>query len=201
MLTEKYLKTMGLTPEQTDAVWEAHTGELEALREQLSGELSREQSRAQSQTDAAAQLQRELDDARQELQLIQSDGWKARYEALSTEFDNFRSAQQQRELHQAKEAAYRTLLRQTGVVGSEQRLDAILRLSGEQVDAVELSDGQVKNAAQLSQTIREQWADFIGTAHTQGARTPTPPAYSHASANLGSLSMADYIAKRKQDIH
>lgn len=185
-LSRKLLKGMSLTEEQVETIIEAHLETVDGLKDEI----------ARCQADAAAlpDIQKELDDARQELQLIASDGWKSRYEAISAEFDSFRAAQEQKEIRAEKEAAYRTLLREAGI--SERRLDAVLRVSD--IDRLRLEDGRLQDAERLRDEIREEWSDFIAAASTRGARTPTPPALSHIQTDMGKLSMPEYIAQRRR---
>jgi len=101
-----------------------------------------------------------------------AEKWKTKYEAIKDDFETFKKEQSKKEAHAAKEAAYRNLLKETGV--SEKRISAVLRVSD--VDSVELDEkGQIKGAKKLQDSIKEEWSDFIVTTETMGAETHTPP--------------------------
>lgn len=101
-----------------------------------------------------------------------AEKWKTKYEALKSDFETYKGEQTKKETHNAKKNAYRELLKEIGV--SEKRIDAVLKVSD--VDGVELDEkGQIKDADKLSESVKTEWADFITTTTTKGAKTPTPP--------------------------
>ena len=186
-LTRKLLKGMGLTDEQVDTIIEAHTDTVDGLK----GEITRYKTDAEALTD----VQKKLEKAEADLAAVGKDSFKVKYDALKEEFEGYKTAQTQKETKAAKEAAYRDLLKAAGV--SEKRIDAVVRVSD--VDALEMEDGKLKNPDQLTENIKTEWADFIGTTTTQGAPTITPPGGAGAAQNnLGALSMKDYIAARSK---
>jgi hypothetical protein len=72
---------------------------------------------------------------------------------------------------------------------SEKRIDTILKVSN--LDELELDkDGKFKESDKLTESIKEEWADFIVQEQTQGANTPTPPnnANSHSTSAYKSKS-------------
>lgn len=186
-LTRKLLKGMGLTDEQVDTIIEAHTDTVDGLK----GEITRYKTDAE----ALPNIQKELEKAKADLEAAGKDSWKVKYDAVKEEFEGYKTAQTQKEAKAAKESAYRELLKATGV--SEKRIDAILRVTD--LEAMEMADGALKDADKLTETIKTEWADFIGTTGTQGAPTQTPPPGAGGSQNdLGNLSMKDYIAARQK---
>lgn len=115
------------------------------------------------------------------------------YKDLKKEFETYKSEISAKEARAAKESAYRELLKSAGV--SEKRIDTVLRVSD--LDCVEIADGKIKDADKLMQTIKTEWADFITSEHVDGAHVDTPPAGGASEeTDLGSLSMAEYIAAR-----
>jgi hypothetical protein len=64
------------------------------------------------------------------------------------------------------------------------------------VGAFEVKDGAYADAAKVQQSIRDEWSEFVPTTTTTGAKVDTPPA--NGKTDLGSLSMADYIAARSK---
>ena len=66
----------------------------------------------------------------------------------------------------AKETAYRALLKEAGV--SEKRIDTVLKVSD--IDGIELADGKIKNADELTESVKKEWADFIEKPENNGVR-------------------------------
>lgn len=117
-----------------------------------------------------------------------AEKWKTKYQALKDDFESYKVEQAKKETRAAKEKAYRELLKQAGV--NEKRLDAVLRVSD--VDSVELDEkGTIKGADKLTEGIKSEWADFIGTTSIQGAQTATPP----ASTGGNGMTKADIYKK------
>jgi hypothetical protein len=155
-LTRNLLKGMGLTKEQEDSIIEEHLAVVDALKADV--------QKNQEAADSLATVQRELDELKQ-------GGWEQKAKDFEKKFNDLVAENQTRADHQAKEAAYRDLLKSAGV--SEKRLESVLKVSN--VDGVELEGGKIKNADQLAETVKQEWADFITTTETNGANTATPP--------------------------
>ena len=97
-------------------------------------------------------LQRQIDEAKENA----NDGYKQKYD----------------ETEAKKKDAYMNLLTEVGV--SEKRRASVMRVAD--LAGVELDeDGKIKNADTLKNSIKEEWADFIETKSSEGAKTPTPP--------------------------
>lgn len=160
-LTRKSLKAMGLTEEQVDSVIEMHLETVEPLKAY------------KDDADKLAGVQAELDKAKADLEAKDKDSWKVKYDALKEEYDGYKADVTNKESKAAKEAAYRKLLKETGV--SEKRIDAVMKVTD--LSAVELAeDGAVKDAEKHGETIKQEWAEFIGTDTVIGAKVDTPPA-------------------------
>ncbi len=88
---------------------------------------------------------------------------------------------------QAKEAAYKELLKKAGV--SEKRFKNILRCT--EFKNIELDDeGKIKDSDSIEKKIKEEWEDFIVKKETDGASVSKP-----AGTNGGSA------IKSKEDIY
>ncbi|MCD8201633.1 MAG: phage scaffolding protein [Clostridia bacterium] len=163
-LTRKLLKGMGITDEQIDTIIDAHTETVDGLKAQI--------DEYKTAAESADEIQKELDQAKADLQAEKKESWKVKYDALKEEYDDYKSAIESRQTHAEKESAYRDLLKEAGV--SDKRIDAVLKVSD--VDSVELDkDGNVVSAAEILSQIKDEWSDFIQTASAKGADTPTPP--------------------------
>lgn len=180
-LTRKLLKGMGLTDEQVDTIIEAHTDTVDGLKADI--------AKYEGDAKKLPGVQKELDD----LKAAGDGGYKEKYEKEKKAFEDFKNEQTAKETKKAKENAYRELLKAAGV--SEKRIPAILKVTD--LNSVELDGDKVKDADKLTETVKTDWADFIESSNTSGARTDTPPANNTGNTkDLGSLSMEDYIKER-----
>ena len=181
-LTRKALKAMGLTDEQIDSVVEMHTETVDGLKAEV--------AKYKPDAEKLSEVQRELD----ELKTAGDGGYKEKYEKEHEAFENFKTQQTAKETRNAKEKAYRELLKSLNV--SEKRIDTIIKVTD--LDAIELDGEKVKDAETHSESIKTEWADFIVSSEISGADTHNPPPNEEGNTNLGALSMADYIAARKK---
>ena len=147
-----------------------HSADLDSIKE--------ERDALKKDAETLATVTKELND----LKAATADGkknvYEVKYNAIKEEFDNYKKDIEAKETKSKKEAAYRTLLKETGI--SEKRIDAVLRVSD--VDSVKLDeDGKIENASELKKSIKEEWSDFIVTTGVKGAETATPPSGSGKS--------------------
>lgn len=179
-LTRKFLKALGLEDDKIEQIIEEHT----TIADRMNAEIEKYKADAE----VLPRVQRELEKAQADLEAGKKDSWKVKYEAVKEEFEGYKSEQTKKETRAAKEAAYRTLLKQAGV--SEKRLESVLKVSD--VDSVDLDEkGTIKGADKLTESIKSEWADFIGTTSIQGAQTATPP----ASTGGNGMTKADIYKK------
>jgi predicted nucleic acid-binding Zn-ribbon protein len=115
-------------------------------------------------------LKAEKNDA--EDKVTNAEKWKTKYDALKEEFTSYKNDISAKETKATRSNAYKELLKQAGV--SEKRLDSVLKVSD--IDSLEMGeDGKFKDADKLIENIKTEWADFITTTETRGAKTSTPP--------------------------
>lgn len=189
-LTRKMLKAMGIEDEKIDQIIEEHAETVNALKQQ----------RDQYKVDAEKLpgVQKELDDLKEAADKDGENPYKAKYEDLQQQFDDYKADVTAKETKAKKTAAYRKLLKDAKV--SEKRLDSILKLSP--VDDIELDDnGEIKDAADVKKKIEEEWSDFIVTEETHGADSNNPPGGSggRQGAGGGSKSRAAMIQQQYQN--
>ena len=140
---------MGLTDEQVDSIIEMHTDTVDALKERRDA--------YKADADKLQFVSRELEKAKEQLESLDKDAYKVKYDDLKEEFENYKTEQTAKETKSAKESAYRELLKSAGV--SEKRIESVLRVSD--IDGIELVDGKIKDADKLTETIKEEWEEFI----------------------------------------
>lgn len=174
-LTRKSLKAFGLTEEQVDSIIEMHTETVDGLKADI--------SRYKADAEKLPGVQKELDD----LKATGDGGYKEKYEKERKAFEDFKTEQTAKETRAAKEKAYRELLISAGV--SEKRVDTVLKVSD--LEKIDLEDGKIKGADELTKTIKTEWADFIVTTQTKGADVHNPP----ANNNGNPLTKADIYKK------
>lgn len=165
-LTRKFLKAMGIEDEKIDQIIEAHTETVSGLKESL--------DRAEAAVKDLPGVQKELDAAKAELEAVKKDGWKDKHDALKKEFEDYKAGVTAKETKSAKEAAARAYYESKGITGKS--LDIAMRGSGAEIEALELSDGKIKDAAALEALINGDFSGLVSTTTTKGADTPTPPA-------------------------
>ena len=103
---------------------------------------------------------------------------------------DYKTQQTKKDAHAAKEAKFREQLKAAGVL--EKYFDRIVRLSGEDIDRMELdSKGNVKNADKLAESLKTDWSDYVGSTTTKGAQVDNPP------ANTGSKMTKEQIINIK----
>ena len=165
-LTRKMLKAMGIEEEKIDQIIEAHAETTDALKA--------ERDEYKADAEKLADVQKELDKAKK---AAKDDGeetvLKSEYDALKTEYDKYKGEITAEKERNAKETAYRELLKAAGV--SEKRISAVVKVTD--IDGIELDkDGKIKDADKRAESVKAEWADFIETTTTKGANTANPPA-------------------------
>ena len=159
-LTRKYLKSMALNEEQIDGVIEEHTATVEGLKKEV--------EKYKADAEKLPNVLKELD------ALKKGDGedWKGKYEAEKAAHDKTRDEYTAKETAAKVKEAYRSLLKEAGV--AEKYLNTAIKatdLSGMKLD----KDGKLEDADKLTESAKTEWADFIQTTTTTGARVDTPP--------------------------
>ena len=95
------------------------------------------------------------------------------YKALKADFDNYKADVAAKETKAAKEAAYRAILKDANL--SEKGIEKAVKYAD--WNKIELGeDGKLKGANDHIKAAREEWAEYVTTTTTTGAKTSTPPA-------------------------
>lgn len=174
-ITRKMLKGMSLSEEQIDTIIEAHTETVDALKE--------ERDKFKADAEKLVSVQKELD------ALKESGGdYEQKYNQLKKEFDDYKSEQSAIAEKNAKETAYKEMLKSAGI--SEKRIASILKVTNLADVSID-KDGKLKDYEKLMDSVKSEWADFIDTARKEGADVKNPP------ANNGGKMTRDDILKIK----
>ena len=160
-LTRKMLKAMGIEEEKIDQIIEAHSETVDSLKA--------DRDSYKEDAEKLKDVQKELDD----LKAKGDDGWKEKHDRLKEEFDQYKNDVQEKETKAAKEAAYRAILKDANL--SEKGIEKAVKYAD--WDNIELGeDGKLKGANDHIKAVREEWAEYVTTTTTTGAKTSTPPA-------------------------
>lgn len=120
------------------------------------------QTELDAEKTARAAAEKERDDA--------NTGKQAAEQALT----DFKAQQSAKDTHATKAAKFKELLRAAGVY--EKYIDRVVRLSGEDIDALELDEkGDVKDAKKHTDALKTEWSDYIPVKKTTGVVVETPP--------------------------
>lgn len=177
-LTRKMLKGMGLSEDQIDTIIEAHTETTDALKGQ--------RDKYKDDAEKLVEVQRELEEAREKLTNTENDDWKAKHDHVKKEFDDYKTQIANNKTREAKVAAYKGLLADAGLKG-DKLIDTVLR--SVDLDAIEMEDGAIKDSADMLESIKSEWKDYISAEVTRGASVPVPP-----SNTGGTMTREDIMA-------
>lgn len=160
-LTRKMLKAMGIEEEKIDQIIEAHSETVDSLKA--------DRDSYKEDAEKLKGVQEELDD----LKAKGDDGWKEKYDNLKGEFDKYKNDVQEKETHNKKVEAYKSILKDANL--SEKGIEKAIKYA--EWDKIELdAEGKLKGANDHIKSAREEWAEYVTTTTTTGAKTSTPPA-------------------------
>lgn len=182
-LTRKMLKAMGIEEEKIDQIIEAHSETVDSLKA--------DRDSYKEDAEKLKGVQEELDD----LKAKGDDGWKEKYDNLKGEFDKYKNDVQEKETHNKKVEAYKSILKDANL--SEKGIEKAIKYA--EWDKIELdAEGKLKGANDHIKSAREEWAEYVTTTTTTGAKTSTPPANNHAknytTADIKNMSAAEINA-------
>lgn len=122
-----------------------------------------------------------------------AEKWKTKHDALKREFDDYKAGIDAKEAKAAKEAAARAYYESKNIVGKGLKL--AMRGSRDEIEALELEDGKIKDTSALDALVAGDFAGLVGTTTTMGADTEKPP------TNTGGDAMTkDEIMKIKDPV-
>ena len=95
------------------------------------------------------------------------------YKTLEQSFDDYKAEVAAKETKAAKEAAYRAILKDANL--SEKGIEKAIKYA--EWDKIDLeADGKLKGASDHIKAVKEEWAEYVTTTTTTGAKTSNPPA-------------------------
>lgn len=171
--TRKLLSGLGIEDDKIEAIIDAHTEVVNALKAQA--------DKYKEDAEKLPEVQKKLDEA------TKDDGYKEKYTSLKSEYDKYKADVTAKETTEKKTALYKKLLKDVGV--SEKRIDTVVKCDADVIKEIKLDDkGEIENANDLKSKAKESWADFIVSTQTHGTNAANPP-----SNTGGSMTKEDIM--------
>ena len=168
--TRKFLAALGIDGDKVDEIIQAHTEVTDALKE--------ERDKFKADAEKLPAVNDELKALKEKM--AGEDPYKEKYEKLKKEHDDYKKEVEAKATTAKKESAFKAMLKEIGI--PEKRIDSVIKVSD--ISKVEFDDeGKIKDGEKLRESLKTEWADFIPTTKTEGAKTATPP------ANTGKTTM------------
>ena len=185
-VTRKLLKALGIEDEKADQILEAHTETVNEIRE--------ERDRYKADAEQLPGVQQELAELKEAAEQNANNPYKAQYENIKKQFDDYKADVAAQQAKASKQTAYRKLLKEQGI--SDKFIDPIMKVTS--VDDLELNDkGQFTNEEDLKKDIKTTWEGFAVKEETHGAQTFTPPGTGGGAAGGGATkSRAAILAEQ-----
>ena len=166
-LTRKMLKAMGIEDDKIDEIIDAHTETVDGLK--------KERDDLKKNAEKFADVERELNEAKKTLEKNGKGETvsKETYDALKKELDDFREEVGAEKTLRSKQDAIRELAKALGI--SSKGLDKVVKYTD--FSKIELDEnGKIKDENKHTEDIKSEWAEYVETTYTQGAKTANPPA-------------------------
>lgn len=168
--TRKMLSAMGIDEDKQDEIINAHMEVVNALKEERDG-LKADAKKAKSLQEEVDKLNESMKNGEKSPYKVKYEAKVDELAQLQKEFDDYKSNVDAEKVAHKKADAYKQLLKDAGV--SAKRINSIVKVTD--LDKVELDeDGKIKGAKDLTDNIKEEWSDFIETETKQGADTAKP---------------------------
>ena len=104
--------------------------------------------------------------------LEEAESWKGKHDKLKSEYDAYKSDQENKEVRSQKQDAYKEILKKVGI--PEKRFGVILKTVN--LDELKMKDGKFDDETSLEKSIKEEWSDFIVSTTETGVDSAKPPA-------------------------
>lgn len=173
-LTRKMLSAMDIPAEKIDEIINAHTETVNAIKDERD-KVQKEYDELKESSKSVADVQKELESTKAELEKIKGEDWEKKYKDTKSEYDNFKADTEAKATKAAKESAYKKLLADAGI--SAKRIDSVMKVSSSAIDELKFDkDGNIEDVDKITESVKNEWADFIQTTGARGADVSNPPA-------------------------
>lgn len=160
-LSRKFLESLDIDEETIKKIIAAHRETVDALKEQCDD--------MKEKADGYDKLKSDIE----ALKGPDGKSYKELYEAEKQAFAAFKSTQAQKDAREAKAKAVRAYFESKNITGGN--LDIALKGCVEEIDAVELENGKIKDSTALDSLIGGIYAGLVSKEQKKGAGVPTPP--------------------------
>ena len=183
-LSRSMLKGMGLTDEQVDAIIEEHASAKDNLKVKIKS--------LEEQLKDSEEIRNKYNDLADD---VKKNNWKDKFDNLSKEFKEYKQEIENSRIQESKKEAYKNLLIKNGI--SEKQLSAILEVT--KYDNIEIDEnGDLKDAKELENQIKDKWGGFIVKTHVEGLNTENPPTNLGGASKEEILNIKDPVERQEQ---
>lgn len=142
-------------------------------------------------------IQKQLDDANNELDELKKDDSKEKLTKLSKEFEDYKANITAKETKSSKDSALSTKLKAEGF--SQKGIDKILKY-GNYHEKIELDEkGEIKNYEDLK--IADEWSEYKGVSNNNPAPNPNPPIDNKGGNNKPQSRAAQIVARYHDSLY
>lgn len=135
-------------------------------------------------------MQEQINDFEAKASNVKEDEYKAKYEALVGEFDQYKADIQNKETRANKSNLLNAKLKESGVTNPK----LISLLSKEfDLDKIEIEDNNIKDWDNILNPVKENYSDFFETTGISGAEPNNPP--QNNPGNSDNNPLADALGK------
>lgn len=117
-------------------------------------------------------MQEQINDFEAKASNVKEDEYKAKYEALVGEFDQYKADIENKEVLATKSSLLKDKLKESGI--SNPKLVDLLAKEFD-VNSLEVEEGNIKDWENVLNPIKENYSDFFAVETTAGVEPNTPP--------------------------
>ena len=162
-LTRKFLAALGIDEDKAEQIITAHAETVDGLKA--------ERDKFKTDAEKLPAVESELNTLKEKM--AGEDPYKDKFEKVQKEYSEYKKDVEAKATTAKKENAFKAMLKEIGI--PEKRIESVLKVSD--VAKIEFDDeGKVKDGEKLKEGLKTEWADFIPTTKTEGAKPATPPA-------------------------
>ncbi len=188
-LTRKFLSALGIEADKIDEIIESHMESVTALKAQNANAEEKEKDLQKTKKELE-ETKNSLEKVQKELEEAKANTSTEELEKVKKEFESYKAGIEKKEADAKIEKAYRELLKEIGV--SEKRIDSILKVTD--LSEVKLDEeGKIEDVEKKTESIKNEWADFIEQNGKKGADVETPP---KGNGGNGTSGRAAELAKK-----
>ena len=164
-LTRNWLSALGIEADKVEEIIKGHAETVDGLKDEL--------EKYKADAKKLPEVTAELEKLKEAVKNDRTDELQKKYDKLKAEFDEYKSDVKGKEVQATKSKAYRSLLKEVGV--SEKRIDSIMKVTD--LSTIDFDDdNKIVDAEKVTESIKNEWSDFIPVIEKKGVKVATPPA-------------------------